>query len=76
VHLLQVFLNTHGFVLTTSGPGAPGNETDYFGAATFDAVKRFQMAYKDEVLTPVGLTTPSGFFGPATIGKVNELLGR
>ena len=75
VRRLQQFLNTHGFALTTDGLGAPGNETDLFGLLTEDAVKRFQAAYAAEILTPVGLTSPSGFFGPSSIRQANALLG-
>lgn len=76
VRHLQVFLNTHGFGLTSGTElGAPGHETDFFGLLTFDAVKRFQAAYTAEILTPVGLTFPSGFFGPSTMKKANAMLG-
>jgi hypothetical protein len=44
------------------------------GILTFDAVKRFQAAYAAEILVPVGLTLPSGFFGPSSIKKANVLL--
>jgi peptidoglycan hydrolase-like protein with peptidoglycan-binding domain len=75
VRRLQQFLNTHGFVVTTNGLGSPGNETDLFGLLTEDAVKRFQAAYAAEILVPVGLSTPSGFFGLSSIKKANALLG-
>lgn len=75
VRRLQQFLNAHSFVLTSGTDlGAPGHETDLFGLLTFDAVKRFQGAYTAEILTPVGLTAPSGFFGPSSIKKANALL--
>ena len=67
VRRLQQFLNTHGFVLASGTElGAPGYETDLFGLLTEDAVKRFQAAYAAEILAPVGLTAPSGFFGPSS----------
>ena len=74
VRRLQQFLNAHGFVLTTDGLGSPGNETNLFGLLTEDAVKRFQAAYATEILVPVGLTAPSGFWGPSSIRKANALL--
>lgn len=74
VRRLQQFLNTQGFSLTDDGLGAPGKETDLFGLLTDDAVKRFQAAYAAEILVPVGLTAPSGFFGPSSIRKANALL--
>jgi Putative peptidoglycan binding domain len=50
---LQQFLNTHGFVVAQSGldstgsprAGSPGHETNFFGAKTFQALKRFQQAH-------------------------------
>ncbi len=74
VKQLQLFLNTHGYVVTSSGDGSPGHETDYFGVLTFNAVKRFQQAYAAEILAPVGLTAPSGFFGPSTMKQANAVL--
>ena len=71
VKQLQEFLNEQGFIIATTGGGSPGNETDYFGPATFAAVKKFQLAYKKEILTPGGLTNPTGFFGPATLKEAN-----
>lgn len=46
VRTLQKLLNTNGFVLTSDGPGSPGNETERYGALTRDAVRRFQCAQK------------------------------
>jgi peptidoglycan hydrolase-like protein with peptidoglycan-binding domain len=61
---LQRFLNGRGFILSQTGPGSPGNETDYFGQKTFDALIRYQL---DEGIVPV-----SGFFGPLTRKSINE----
>lgn len=47
--------------------------TEYFGKVTELAVKKFQEAYKSEILTPSGLKQPTGIFGIATMKKLNEL---
>jgi len=44
VQALQQFLNTNGYTVATSGAGAPGHETIYYGALTQNAVSRFQAA--------------------------------
>jgi hypothetical protein len=56
VQELQRFLNEHGFVVSTTGPGSVGNETRYFGPATRAAVKRYQEAND--------IFPPEGYFGP------------
>src|SRR3990167_2997665 len=58
VKALQVYLNTHGYVVSSSGPGSPGNETSKFGGATRAAVIKFQKAN--------GITPAVGYFGPKT----------
>jgi peptidoglycan hydrolase-like protein with peptidoglycan-binding domain len=42
VKRLQLWLNSHGFIIATEGPGSPGNESDRFGNATITALKKFQ----------------------------------
>ncbi|HTK33474.1 MAG TPA: peptidoglycan-binding domain-containing protein, partial [Candidatus Paceibacterota bacterium] len=44
VKALQEFLNVNGYYVSTSGLGAPGFETTYFGPATDAALKKFQCA--------------------------------
>ncbi len=71
---LQKFLNARGFALAQSGPGSSGNETEYFGPITRAAMIRFQEAYTAEILTPVGLSRGTGYFGLSTRAKANGLL--
>ncbi len=72
VRQLQIFLNTHGSVVSLLGPGSLGNETYFFGNATKAALKKFQEMHAKDILVPVGLTTGSGIFGPFTLVFVNQ----
>jgi len=63
VKKLQQYLNDHGFILANTGYGSPGNETNYFGPLTYNALVRFQEAYVDEILRPWGLTRGTGLLG-------------
>jgi len=45
-----------------------------FFLLTKNAVIKFQNKYKSEILTPVGLFQGSGYVGPMTRAKVNDLL--
>lgn len=47
--------------------------TGYFGSLTDAAVKRFQIKYKESVLTPVKLQSASGYVGAYTRKKLLEL---
>jgi len=64
VKALQVYLNTHGYTVSTSGAGSRGNETMYFGPATRSALSRFQAANR--------IYPTVGFFGPLTRAFVNK----
>lgn len=74
VQVLQAFLNAHGFTVTASGPGSPGQESSFFGPATADAVRAFQNAYANEILVPSGLMQATGYVGPATLAKINMIM--
>ncbi len=58
VRTLQKLLNAYGYEVAVSGSGSPGNETTYFGSATFSAVVKFQIAS--------GIKPAAGYVGPIT----------
>ena len=61
---LQKLLNAKGYVIATTGPGSPGNESSLYGAKTAAAVKRFQASK--------GITT-TGNVGPRTRAALNAI---
>lgn len=74
VRLLQQFLNRDSVTrVAFTGAGSPGLETDYFGPRTIDAVRRFQVFHKAEILDPLGLIFPTGYVGGATRQVLNKL---
>lgn len=58
VRILQTILNREGFVIAPSGAGSPGQETNYFGAKTKEALIKYQTA---NAITPT-----VGYAGPKT----------
>ena len=75
VATLQRILNSDPKTrVSVAGPGSLGEETYYFGPGTLDAVIRFQNLHKNEVLTPLGITSGTGFVGIFTRKKLNELI--
>jgi hypothetical protein len=54
---LQKFFNTHGFIIATTGPGSPENETLIFGTHTYQALIKFQTANN---------LPATGYLGPLT----------
>ncbi len=58
VKALQVYLNAHGYIVTSSGGGSPGNETTKFGGLTKAALIKLQKA--------AGISPAAGYFGPKT----------
>jgi hypothetical protein len=66
VKILQQLLINEGFWESEVGV------TSYFGPATKKAVMKFQSQYKTQILEPLGLSSPTGFFGPYTRKYLNE----
>lgn len=66
VRCLQKYLNDSGYIITTSGGGAPGNETTEFKSLTKAAVVAWQTAN--------GLPA-TGFFGPQSRDVYARLTG-
>ncbi len=58
---VQKFLNAHGAVISASGAGSPGNESDYFGAKTKAALAKWQGMN--------GVSPAAGYWGPLTRAK-------
>lgn len=63
VKQLQVWLNTHGFVIAKTGAGSPGHETSKMGPATVKALKALQVSK--------GLKG-DGIFGSKTAGLLTH----
>jgi len=72
VAVLQRILNGGGFSVAASGPGSAGQETEYFGALTREAVRKFQCA-KQIVCEGSETTTGYGRVGPRTRAALNAV---
>lgn len=48
----------------------------YFGKVTLEAVKSFQIKYKNDILEPQGIQQPTGYVDELTRLKLNELLSK
>lgn len=73
VKILQQLLNNDPDTrVVQTGPGSPGNESDFFGPATLKAVQKFQVKY--------GIAKPGasgyGNVGPLTRTILNSLAGK
>lgn len=70
---LQKILNLDSVTrVALSGFGSVGNETNYFGLLTKQAVISFQEKYRNEILLPNGLSFGTGFVGTATRKKMSN----
>ncbi len=69
VRCLQEFLKSQGKDIYPEGL-VTGN----FLKLTKQAVVRFQEKYKEEILEPLGLENGTGFVGPKTRTKINQIL--
>jgi hypothetical protein len=71
---LQQFLNADPDTrLAVSGLGAPGLETKVYSDTLAEAVSKFQVKYRADVLSPQGLVNPTGNFDSQTRAKANSL---
>lgn len=50
--------------------------TGYFGIVSREAVNSFQLKYKQDILIPQGLSSPTGRVGGYTLAKLNSLFNR
>ena len=71
VRALQAYLNTHGYPVSQSGVGSLGNESTHFGPGTKSAVIKFQNAHASTLLTPINLTSGTGYVGEKTRALIN-----
>lgn len=69
VKCLQKFLKNQGGTIYPEG-----YITGNFGSLTKLAVIKFQEKYASEILTPIGLTSGTGYVGEKTREKINQLL--
>ena len=74
VRQLQRFLNGNPRTrVASSGAGAPGNESSYYGPITASAVSKFQELHAAQILTPLGLSRGTGGFYTSTRNQANNL---
>lgn len=69
VLLLQQYLNNNGYIVSVTGVGSKGNETNYFGNRTREALIKYQTAHAKNL----GIIKGTGYFGPATRAFINSL---
>ncbi len=73
---LQKILNSDTDTrVAESGAGSPGNETNFFGERTRQAVIRFQEKNASEILVPLNLLGGTGIVGSRTRAVLNKIGG-
>lgn len=70
---LQVALLKNGIYPPSGATLSQCPVSGYFGDCTANAVKNFQEKYKEEILKPDGLTSPTGTVHSLTLDKLNSL---
>lgn len=66
---VQKFLNANGFLVSQTGAGSPGLESNYFGSKTASAVASFQAA------KGLSVGAYAGYWGPTTRAAANAMDG-
>ncbi|OGZ27290.1 MAG: hypothetical protein A2365_01080, partial [Candidatus Nealsonbacteria bacterium RIFOXYB1_FULL_40_15] len=76
IKYLQIVLNSDPETrIADSGWGSPAKETIFYGAKTTDAVRRLQVKYRSQISETAGYQIQAtGYAGPATISKLNQIL--
>ena len=69
IYCLQEFLKSQGEDIYPEGL-----ITGYFGPLTQAAVIRFQERFAEEILEPLNLSSGTGFVGPSTRDRINQML--
>lgn len=71
---LQVILDADPDTqVAATGPGSATDPTTYFGPLTQDAVDRFQEKYAADILFPLHLYAPTGYYGVRTQSKMYSI---
>jgi hypothetical protein len=63
---LQAFLHAYGYTNVSL--------TGVFDSATDQGVRAFQQQYASEILSPWGISQPTGYVYITTLGKINQIL--